>query len=359
MTPIRRRIRAAAPRLGRPARGRARRTAAVVADRGGRPCAESFTVPADRSFTIDRPRLRARPRDVAVRRARAPRARAHAPADPGFYYPGTTLAKTTGWLRVLITAHTASDVVVLAQPGLVAARPGRPARTTRCPATSAPPAGGCRVSTAPDRRRLQDRRLAPLPAGRAGRAHRRRRVPGTVGHAHPGEASGNRAYRGRLSASRRSPAPRQPGHRQLRDARRLRQGRGPGRDAGVVEPRGGAGPGGRRAHLRRLVARRSTPTATTRSATPPPARSTAATAPRTPRQRRRRRDRGQILTYGGEPAFTQFSVEQRRLDLGRRRRPTCRQGRPVRRLDRQPGPRLERQGQRRRGSRGATRRSAP
>ena len=36
-----------------------------------------------------------------------------------FYYPGTTLAKTAGWLRVRITGHTSSDLVVLAQPGLV------------------------------------------------------------------------------------------------------------------------------------------------------------------------------------------------------------------------------------------------
>ena len=36
-----------------------------------------------------------------------------------FYYPGTALAKTAGWLRVLISAHTGTDLVVLAQPGLI------------------------------------------------------------------------------------------------------------------------------------------------------------------------------------------------------------------------------------------------
>ena len=36
-----------------------------------------------------------------------------------FYYPGTALAKTAGWLRVLISAHTGTDLVVLAQSGLI------------------------------------------------------------------------------------------------------------------------------------------------------------------------------------------------------------------------------------------------
>ena len=36
----------------------------------------------------------------------------------GFYYPGTAIAKAAGWLRVLISGHSGSDLVVLAQPGL-------------------------------------------------------------------------------------------------------------------------------------------------------------------------------------------------------------------------------------------------
>lgn len=36
-----------------------------------------------------------------------------------FYYPGTKLAKTTGWLKVLITAHTAQELVIVNGPGLV------------------------------------------------------------------------------------------------------------------------------------------------------------------------------------------------------------------------------------------------
>jgi SpoIID/LytB domain protein len=36
----------------------------------------------------------------------------------GFYYPGTTLGRMKGWVRVLISADTTSDVVVGPQPGL-------------------------------------------------------------------------------------------------------------------------------------------------------------------------------------------------------------------------------------------------
>ncbi len=36
-----------------------------------------------------------------------------------FYYPGTAISKISGWLRVWITAHTSNDLVVLAQSGLV------------------------------------------------------------------------------------------------------------------------------------------------------------------------------------------------------------------------------------------------
>ncbi len=35
-----------------------------------------------------------------------------------FYYPGTAIATAAGWLRVLISGHSGSDLVVLAQPGL-------------------------------------------------------------------------------------------------------------------------------------------------------------------------------------------------------------------------------------------------
>ena len=36
-----------------------------------------------------------------------------------FYYPGTTPDTTSGWLRVWITGHTGTDLAILAQPGLV------------------------------------------------------------------------------------------------------------------------------------------------------------------------------------------------------------------------------------------------
>ncbi|MDQ6641329.1 MAG: SpoIID/LytB domain-containing protein [Actinomycetota bacterium] len=37
----------------------------------------------------------------------------------GFYYPGTKLIKTSGWLRVLITEHTSQELVILNTAGLV------------------------------------------------------------------------------------------------------------------------------------------------------------------------------------------------------------------------------------------------
>ena len=36
-----------------------------------------------------------------------------------FYYPGTVPAQTSGWLRVWITGHTSNDLVILAQSGLI------------------------------------------------------------------------------------------------------------------------------------------------------------------------------------------------------------------------------------------------
>ena len=56
--------------------------------------------------------------------------------------------------------------------------------------------------------------------------------------------------------------------------------------------------------------------------------------------------RGQILTYGGRAGVHAVLRQQRWPHVGRRRPLPAEQGRPVRRLDRQPRPRLERQGQR-------------
>ena len=36
-----------------------------------------------------------------------------------FYYPGTAISKISGWLRVWITGHTSNDLVILAQSGLI------------------------------------------------------------------------------------------------------------------------------------------------------------------------------------------------------------------------------------------------
>ena len=65
-----------------------------------------------------RPRLRARPRDVAVRRARGCRKGLTHKQILAFYYPGTTLGNVAGTIRVLITADTDNDVRVLPASGL-------------------------------------------------------------------------------------------------------------------------------------------------------------------------------------------------------------------------------------------------
>src|SRR3954453_6608726 len=80
---------------------------------------ESFTVPATGSFTIvghgfghGHGMSQYGANGAARRGLRHGRILA-------FYYPGTTPAKTSGWIRVRITDHTSGDLVILAQPGLV------------------------------------------------------------------------------------------------------------------------------------------------------------------------------------------------------------------------------------------------
>ncbi|UAL28674.1 SpoIID/LytB domain-containing protein [Nocardioides rotundus] len=53
-----------------------------------------------------------------------------------FYYPGTTWSKTGGWVKVLISADTSDDVVVLARPGL-AVRDLADGATTTLPSNGA------------------------------------------------------------------------------------------------------------------------------------------------------------------------------------------------------------------------------
>ena len=121
-------------------------------------------------------------------------------------------------------------------------------------------------------------------------------------------ASGNRVYRDRLSAIWPSAGSSQAGHGQLGDPGELRQGRRPGRDAGVLEPGGGAGAGGRRAQYawwsRAQYPDRYYQICDTTSCQvyqgyggEYSASNTAVDA-----------TRGQVLTYGGKPAFTQFSA---------------------------------------------------
>ena len=126
------------------------------------------------------------------------------------------------------------------------------------------------------------------------------------------------------------------------------------------QPEAVRGAGGRGAHLRHLVARASTPPATTRSATPPTCQVYGGSGRRGPaQQRRRRRDRAADPDLRRQAGVHAVLVEQRRLDLGGQRAVPDRQGRPVRRLLRQPRARLDADARRARGSRRPTRRSAP
>ena len=122
MTPIRAATHAAARAA---VRASAALTAAVLvvpllsSPTGAVTVRESFTVPATGSFTIvghgfghGHGMSQYGANGAARRGVRHGRILA-------FYYPGTTPAKTAGWLRVRITDHTSSDLVVLAQPGLV------------------------------------------------------------------------------------------------------------------------------------------------------------------------------------------------------------------------------------------------
>ena len=195
--------------------------------------------PGERQARPDRARLRARPRDVAVRRPGSRPQGADLPADPGLLLPGHGARQRDRF-----------------DPGA----DHRPTPTTTC--------GCCRPAGSPYARRAVRRRTpsrrtsarppggwwprAPTPwcstptaagtnwktlAGDAeffGPASLTLRVAGTT-----------RAYRGALRLQQQQ-------HRQRARPRRLRAGRDPARDADLVAARGRARPGRRGPDLRRL-----------------------------------------------------------------------------------------------------------
>ena len=250
-------------------------------------------VPAHGHVTIKRARLRARPRDVAVRRRRG-RAAGHDVREiMDFYYPGTTGARASGQVKVLITADTTRDVVVGRGPACGVRDPATGKDVPRCPTNGATrwrldgrPGPGASSTTRPTRwhrwTTLGGRRRVPRRGGarRCTLVLRRRRQPAATAAAlaarRPSAGSADRdtvnscrsTATSRASSRSRCPRPGSP--------RRVR--------AQAVAARTYA-----------AFARRSTrEPRTTRSATPPRARSTAAYAAEHARvQRRRRRHRGQ------------------------------------------------------------------
>ena len=209
-------------------------------------------------------------------------------------------------------------------------------------ATVLPDNGATRWRIEPRRRRRQPRRLPDRAAGTPARRSRggrvlRRRPADHAGHALA--AAGLPRPAPRRRARRRLDRPR---HRQLAAARELPQGRRAAGDAGARgAPTRSAPRPSRPAPTRRTSAATRAP-ATTRSATPPPARSTAGYAAEHPASNEAvDATRRQVLTSRRRPAFTQFAVQQRRLDLGGLGALPAGAAGPLRRLDRQPGALLD------------------
>ena len=182
-----------------------------------------------------------------------------------FYYPGTTWSHgRRGTVRVLITRRHHLRRRGARRARAAAARHRRPARRTGCPTTAARPAGGSTVGAGNrTRRRLPDRRVAPLAAGRAGRpssgdgAVRRADGPLTLCDAVRQPDLPRRAPR---SAS---PVPGGPARDTVNVLRMDDYVRGviPTEMPASWQPEAVQGPGGRGAHLRHLVARAQYPDA--------------------------------------------------------------------------------------------------
>ena len=165
-----------------------------------------------------------------------------------FYYPGTTLATASGPIRVLITADTDNDVRVVPASGLRVREVGSgTSYVLPTPASDERP-GGCGQSAA--RRCWTTTTAAGTPTGPAARRSAVTRSSTAPAASTLRVAGTTRAYRGVDAADRLE-------HRQRAEHGRLRQGRRPARDADLLGDRGRAVAGRRRAHVRRLGARRA------------------------------------------------------------------------------------------------------
>ena len=160
-----------------------------------------------------------------------------------FYYPGTASARPAGTIRVLITADTDNDVRVLPASGLRVREVGSGTSYALPDDRPGTTSGGCAPSAA-----------ATVLDYYNGGWHAYR--PG--GKALTGDAEFYRA--GSADPARRRHHPRlprraaaeRPEHGQRAQHGRLREGRRPARDAGLLGARGRARAGRRRPHVRRL-----------------------------------------------------------------------------------------------------------
>ena len=259
----------------------------------------------------------------------------------GFYYPGTRAGTVGGNVSVLITGDTSDDLVVLARPGL----------------TVRDSAGGSKVRL-PDKSASQWR-VAVTPGGvnrvsykTATGWHTWRNLKGWGEFEAGGDPvtlvtpSGRVAYRGKLRAVPVSIGLESAGHGERDLPRELRQGRGPARDPGDLEPGRGPGAGRGRAHLRRLraCAPAHLPLPDLRHHLLPGLRRQVLRAPRLQPGGQRHPRPGPHLQ--GRAGLHPVLVVERRLDVGGIGAVPRGQGGPLRRVVRQRQPHLADQGHR-------------
>ena len=237
-----------------------------------------------------------------------------------FYYPGTTLAKDAGRVRVLISADTTRDVVVAPRSGLVVTD------TKTGEVWTLPDNGATRWRLA-----VADGRT--VVAFLTDRWHRWRALTGDGGFRAGGQpitlyAGGEaRRYRGMLLAASPSSRLDRPRHGQRAADGQLHQGRDPARDAALLVTRCGPRPGGRGAHLRgvREAAPARRPLPAVRHDLVPGLRRLRRRGQ--PLQRRGSADRRRDPDVRRRPGVHPVQLQQRRLDRRRTSSPTCRRRR--------------------------------
>ena len=269
-----------------------------------------------------------------------------------FYYPGTTLGTATGHDPGADHGRHRQRRPGACRPAACGCARWAAARRTPCRRPPASTTWRLRTVSGKHGPRLRQRHLAHLQARRQGAA------PATPSSTAPArvDPARRRARRGPTAARCGSAAANTVN---VLEHRRLRQGRGPARDADLVGARRRARAGRRRAHVRRLRPRRAPAPAATTPATPPPARCTAGVGAEDSRSNAAVvATANQVLTLRRQAGVHPVRLEQRRLALGRQPALPGRQGRPVRRATAAtrctPGtPRSPRRRSRRRGPRSA------